>query len=460
MIAAHNGVALATRKEDRRSGDWLGIVEDGPRVRLALADVQGKGEGAAPYHAHLDRQMRASRRASLVDLLAALHEGWPGSRFASLGLLEIDTARHQFTAAAAGHPDPLVRAPGGLVRRLPASRYGLLGVNLDADETSLPSQGFLPGAAVLLYSDGVVDAGIRRGQPFGEARLRNCLQEAESPAAAVENVRCRLVQHLDGRPLEDDASLVIVWRSAAAPVAQAAAANGAGLPCTAPLEAGGDAALACPPAGKAPEETAEPDAWTRLLLRAQAGDGAALDLLLTETAARLFPYLLALLHNGEDARDVIQETALRVQKCLLAFDAGRGTARSWITTIARRLALDLLIRGPNRRKAVRLGAGGIDVPGDREDPALVAEASEDRDELRRALAVLQPEQREAILLRYYGKLSYKEMSETLQVPVGTIATRIHRAIEELRRHLGPRFGLPRPGGMRGLPPVRKPRKTA
>jgi hypothetical protein len=285
---------------DRPSGDWVGATARDGVLRIGLADVEGKGNGVATYHDHLLRLLHALPGASLPDFVAALHGSWPGLRFASLALLDLDLHRGRFTTAQAGHPDAFLRHADGSVTQVAGQRFGLLGIDLAPDPTPVHEHEFAPGQAVVLFSDGVLDAGISRGERFGAARLVQAIGEAPSPAAIFENVRRRVERHLNGWPPEDDLSLVVVSRCGC----------GTGVCC----------------AGERPAEAETSDPWTLLLLQAQAGDAAALARLLAEATPLLVGRLRRLLGNRDDACEVAQAVALRIKERLASFDPRRGSA--------------------------------------------------------------------------------------------------------------------------------------
>jgi serine phosphatase RsbU (regulator of sigma subunit) len=145
-------------------------------------------------------------------LLSDLHDTWPGGRFAAVTALQVDMARHRFKIALAGQPDPLVRRADGEVHSLKSRRFGLVGALLDGDIRRLPCHPFPVGSWLVCVSDGVLDAGISYGEPFGAARLREAIRDAKSPLEAVENTRQRLFQHLGDQLLDDDVSVVVIWR--------------------------------------------------------------------------------------------------------------------------------------------------------------------------------------------------------------------------------------------------------
>lgn len=170
------------------------------------------------------------------------------------------------------------------------------------------------------------------------------------------------------------------------------------------------------------------------LARAQRGDEAACRALVVRYQRPVFALLdrlIARVVGRPRVEDLAQETFLRVFRALPRFDL-RGTARlsSWILTIATRLALDEL-----RRRPLPDAHLDDDVPG----PSRADESAERRDlgaALSRAVAALSPEQRAVVLLREVHELEYEEIARALDVDVGTVKSRLHRARVALRAALG------------------------
>lgn len=144
-----------------------------------------------------------------------------------------------------------------------------------------------------------------------------------------------------------------------------------------------------------------------------------------------------LTRNDDDAKDVVQEAYLRAVQ---SFDRYRGgDPRAWMLTIVRNTCYTWLRR--NRATEVALagdaGAGSVDdIPG---DPATQPEAQfirdVDRQLLRDALDALPVEFREALVLRELEGLSYKEIADIVDAPLGTVMSRLARARQRLQQAL-------------------------
>ncbi len=174
-----------------------------------------------------------------------------------------------------------------------------------------------------------------------------------------------------------------------------------------------------------------------LLARLRAGDEEALPILVERYRQPLFGYLHRMLGCAAEAEDVFQETFLRVVKHRERFDPSRRV-RPWLYSIASNLVKNVY-RSRGYRERTSLDRGDADSgPGLRasleslslapEDEASNAERAE---RVREAVARLTPVSRDALMLFYYQGLPYEEIAETLEVPLGTVKSRIHNALSKL-----------------------------
>jgi RNA polymerase sigma-70 factor (ECF subfamily) len=163
-----------------------------------------------------------------------------------------------------------------------------------------------------------------------------------------------------------------------------------------------------------------------LMAAVARGDERALGGLVERHGARLHAHLARLVGDRDDAHDLLQETWVRVARSAKTYETGRPV-RPWLYGIAGNLARDL-----HRRRQVRGRLVGLD--GQRAEAPAVRPG--DRIDLRRQLDRLPDRLREVVLLRFYEDLSEAEAALALGVPRGTVKSRLHGAIRELKQGWG------------------------
>lgn len=171
------------------------------------------------------------------------------------------------------------------------------------------------------------------------------------------------------------------------------------------------------------------DADRDVLARYLDGDERAFEELVIRYEAQVRRIAFGVLRDHALAEDVAQETFLTVYRKAHSF-RNQGSIRSWLCRIAVRRALDELKK--RGRKAEVALAPFTDDGRRGAEPHKQLDAGWD---LERALDGLTPEHRAAIMLKEVEGLSYQEIAESLGWPMGTVATRIHRARLELRARL-------------------------
>jgi RNA polymerase sigma-70 factor (ECF subfamily) len=172
-----------------------------------------------------------------------------------------------------------------------------------------------------------------------------------------------------------------------------------------------------------------------LLAQVGTGDRAAFGALYDATAARVFGLVRRLVVDPAQAEEVTQDVYLEIWQTAPRFDPARGSALTWMFTLAHRRAVDRIRASQaSRERDLRIGARDLDVPVD-----TVAEAVEVRVEHERvqgALGELSELQRECVALAYYGGLTQREIADRLDVPLGTVKTRLRDGMIRLRTALG------------------------
>lgn len=187
-----------------------------------------------------------------------------------------------------------------------------------------------------------------------------------------------------------------------------------------------------------------------LLLAYQAkGDRPAFEELVRRYETELYSYLRNYLGDAQMAEDAFQATFLQVHLKCSQFEPGRKV-RPWLYTVATNQAIDAQRRN-RRHRMVSLdrcrGTGGSDeedtgplmnlLDGDEVSPVEQFEAAEDSWRVRQAVERLPETLRRVVLLVYYQGMKYREAADVLEVPVGTVKSRLHAAICKLNESLTP-----------------------
>jgi RNA polymerase sigma-70 factor (ECF subfamily) len=178
--------------------------------------------------------------------------------------------------------------------------------------------------------------------------------------------------------------------------------------------------------------------WREYLERISSGDAQALAALYDESSAQLFGLTLRFLNNPSDAEEVLMDVYQQVWRQASGFDPGRGTVWGWLTMLTRSRALDLLRSSASRRLREQPTQWEIWEPA-AQDPPLDEAASlrQQRHLIWQALAELPLDQKHAIELAYFSGMTHHEIADRLEVPLGTIKTRIRAAKDKLRQSLSP-----------------------
>lgn len=194
------------------------------------------------------------------------------------------------------------------------------------------------------------------------------------------------------------------------------------------------------PSGESsPEGTGTPsDAGAHLaglLTRCARADEQAFAELYDATARRVHGLVLRVVRDPSQAEEVTQEVYLQVWRTATRFDAQKGSALSWLMTLAHRRAVDRVRAAEaSSRQDTTYHQRTQAVPHDA--TAEAAETSLEARRVRAALAELTTVQREALELAYFGGYTHTEVATMLDLPVGTAKTRIRDGLIRLRDAMG------------------------
>jgi len=189
-------------------------------------------------------------------------------------------------------------------------------------------------------------------------------------------------------------------------------------------------------AGFEADDTLEQDA--QLVQQCLQGDGSAWEELVRRHTRRIFNICYRFTGNGTEAEDLSQDVFLRVYKTLGSYRSAHGGFATWMTSVTRNLLIDHYRRTKRDRITDSLEDSmpvveNKESAGRRPDQQLLL--GELSSQVQTALTKLSPELREAVILRDLQQLDYNEIRQVLDVPEGTVKSRINRGRIELARIL-------------------------
>ena len=191
---------------------------------------------------------------------------------------------------------------------------------------------------------------------------------------------------------------------------------------------------------------ARPQVEDPFIEKLKQGDAAAFEKLVNERSGEIYGLLYRLTENGEEARDLTQETFLRAFQSINHF-RGESDLRTWIYRIAINQARNRWRWWRRRRREATVSIDEPEIGGGRlglvatlksptaRDPEQHTLQNERERALQKALSGLRRIYREAVVLRDIEGFAYEEIANTLNISVGTVKSRLARGRQELRRKL-------------------------
>ncbi len=170
----------------------------------------------------------------------------------------------------------------------------------------------------------------------------------------------------------------------------------------------------------------------KLIRRCQTGDKDAFGAIVKRYAGAARGAAVLILGSYEDALDASQEAFVRAWRHIRTFDT-EAPFYPWYAAILRNVCISKMRRRSGRR-TVELVDGQARSSAD-SDPILLAERNERRDRIWRAIQALSPPHREIIVMNHFQGLSYKEIAAALDIPIGTVMSRLHAARQVLKSSL-------------------------
>jgi RNA polymerase sigma-70 factor (ECF subfamily) len=182
-------------------------------------------------------------------------------------------------------------------------------------------------------------------------------------------------------------------------------------------------------------ETASIQEEARLLARTGAGDRDAFRALYARYSAPLYSLAIRLVGNAADAEELLQDAFVKIWRHAGSHDPRKSRPFTWAVTILRRTCIDHLRRRNSRPVTTPLHEEALPEASGAVNGAQAAEAREDSERLRGALAAVAPTQRRALELALFSEMTQSEIAQRLEQPVGTVKSWIRRGMLGLRTTL-------------------------
>jgi len=177
-----------------------------------------------------------------------------------------------------------------------------------------------------------------------------------------------------------------------------------------------------------------PAELVQLLNAVSRGDRVAFEQLYTATRAKLYGVVLRILRRHDLADEVIQEVYLKIWSGAGQFNPGLASPITWMVTIARNRAIDLVRK--RAEVSIEEEPEAMDVAADLPNPLARRELAEDVRRLMGCIERLEPERQSLVLLAYRNGWSREQLAAKLGKPVNTIKTWLRRSLLEIRECLG------------------------
>ncbi len=173
-----------------------------------------------------------------------------------------------------------------------------------------------------------------------------------------------------------------------------------------------------------------------LIARAKQGDKQAFGELIRRNREGVVNVVYRMCGDANLAEDAAQEAFVRAWQHLLNYQP-RSPFRNWVYRIATNVVLDAL-----RREREMVDVDDLSLASPDEGPEAAAEREERGERVRQAVLALPPASRAVLVLREYEGLSYQEIANALEIPIGTVMSRLHYARNRLRESLAPDLEVP------------------
>jgi len=170
---------------------------------------------------------------------------------------------------------------------------------------------------------------------------------------------------------------------------------------------------------------------TAALARVAAGDRAALRIVYQDTSSKLFGVCLRILNDRGEAEDVLQDVYVTVWRKAGSFDPARASPITWLVAIARNRAIDRLRASAASRRSEPIESAE-DVRDDAPAALELVVAAEQRERLKTCLGELEERHSAVIRSAFLDGVTYEQLAQRMEVPLGTMKSWIRRGLMKLR----------------------------
>ena len=179
----------------------------------------------------------------------------------------------------------------------------------------------------------------------------------------------------------------------------------------------------------------------QLLTSIASNKREALEALYNRYSGPVYSLAMHLLRDQGAAEEVTQDTFFNVWRRGGSYKSDRGSVTAWLFSIAHHRTIDELRKRRREQGRVQYGVDLTNRPSESRagDPAEYTKAQYEGGQLKNALTKLRPEQREVVVLAYFGGFTHTEIAKHLEQPLGTVKTRMRLAMKRLRDVLGPQI---------------------
>lgn len=168
-----------------------------------------------------------------------------------------------------------------------------------------------------------------------------------------------------------------------------------------------------------------------LVLSLKAKDQAAFSYLYDHYSGALYNIVLQIVNDGELARDVLQEAFVNIWRKIDSYDPQKGRLFTWMLNVTRNLSIDML-----RSKGFQNSRKNAELNDVTEGYAPSVKQETDHIGLKKVVEKLKEEHRVLIDLSYFKGYTHDEISQMLEIPLGTVKTRIRSALLQMRQFMG------------------------